>query len=207
MSEDYHLMSTYNIAQYDTAEAYVSEVTLLEISNDFKPQLRDRLSEQAIEVFFIILLLLQDAAICNVGMMIEKTISDERNYDGYSNTELIMLVVEMSKATRFFNPRNFYYPTVRLSFIKIAEKFGLLDQKKMMIENKMLLEQLIRLKTMNVQSKENNIINIILIVLAAIQIIPIILGGFKMICSTGIVSLACIAFIILYRRKQFHRIH
>ena len=195
--------STKNIAQYDTAEAYVSDVTLLEISKEFKPELCDRLSEQAIEVFFIILLLLQDAAICNVEMMIEKAISDERNDNGNSNTELHTLVVEMSKATKFFNPRNFYYPTVRLSSIKIAEKFGLPKQIKLMTENKMLLEQLIELNTMRVQSKENDIINVILIILAVIQVVPILFGGLKMICYTGIVSLACIMFIILFRRKQF----
>jgi len=207
MSEDFHEMSTKNIAQYDTAEAYVSEITLLEINKEYKPELCDRLSEQAIEVFFIILLLLQDAAICNVEMMIENAISDEHDYNGNSNTEIHTLVVEMSKATRFFNPRNFYYPTVRLSSIKIAEKFGLPKQKKLMTENKLLLEQLIELNSMYVQAKENDFINVILIILAVIQVVPILFGGLEMICYTGIVSLACIVFIILFRRKQFHRAH
>jgi hypothetical protein len=207
MSEDFHEMSTKNIAQYDTAEAYVSEITLLEINKEYKPELCDRLSEQAIEVFFIILLLLQDAAICNVEMMIENAISDECEYNGNSNTELHTLVVEMSKATRFFNPRNFYYPTVRLSSVKIAEKFGLPKQKKLMTENKLLLEQLIELNSMYVQAKENDIINVILIILAVIQVVPILFGGLEMICYTGIVSLACIVFIILFRRKQFNRMH
>jgi len=205
MSEDFHEMSTKNIAQYDTAETYVSEVTLLEINKDFKPELCDRLSVQAIEVFFIILLLLQDAAICNVEMMIENAISDERDYNANSNTELHTLVVEMSKATRFFDPRNFHYPTVRLSSTKIAEKFGLPKQKKMMLENKSLLEQLIELNTMYVQSKENDIINVILIILAVIQVVPLLFGGLEMIFSISVVSLACIVFIILFRRKQFHR--
>lgn len=207
MSDDFYEMSTKNIAQYDTAEAYVSETTLLEINKEYKPKLCDRLSEQAIEVFFIILLLLQDAAICNVEMMIENAISEELDYNGNSNDELHTLVVEMSKATRFFNPRNFYYPTVRLSSIKIAEKFGLPKQKKLMAENKLLLEQLIELNAMYVQSKENDIINVILIILAVIQVVPILFGGLEMICYTGIVSLACIVFIILYRKKQFHRAH
>ena len=198
-------MSTKNIAQYDTAEAYVSEVTLLEISKVFKPSLNDRLAEQAIEVFFIKLLLLQDAAISSVNMMIEEAIEDENNNVGNTNNELLKLVAELSKATKFFDPRNFYYPTVRASSLRIAEKFGLPRQMRLMTENKSLLEQLIDINTMRVQSKENDIINVILIILAVIQIIPIIFGDQKTLVYTGIVTLSCIAFIVLIRRKLFSR--
>ena len=76
-----------------------------------------------------------------------------------------------------------------------------------MTENKLLLEQLIELNSMYVQAKENDFINVILIILAVIQVVPILFGGLEMICYTGIVSLACIVFIILFRRKQFHQPH
>ena len=203
--DDFKEMSTHNIAQYDTAEAYVSEVTLLEISNNFKPKLRDRLAEQSIEVFFIKLLMLQDAAICSVNKLIEEAINNVRKNKGNSNDELLILVTELSKSTLFFDPRNFYYPTVRASSIRIADKFGLPRQLKLMTENKSILEQLIEINSIRIQSNENDIINVILIVLAVIQVVPIALGDWETITYAGIVSLSCIAFLVLLKRKIFNK--
>ena len=198
-------MSSNNIAQYNTAEAYVSEVTLLEISNNYKPNLSDRLAEQAIEVFFLKLILLQDAAICSVNLLIENAINDENERRKNTDMELLRLVTELSKATKFFDPRNFYYPTVRASFVRIADRFGLPAQIKLMSENKSLLEQLIEINSIQSQKKENEIINLILIILAVIQVMPIFMGDQRTLFYTGVTSAACIIFIIILRRRLFLR--
>ena len=202
---DFLSMSSNNIAQYNTAEAYVSEVTLLEISNNYKPNLSDRLAEQAIEVFFLKLILLQDAAICSVNLLIENAINDENERRKNTDMELLRLVTELSKATKFFDPRNFYYPTVRASFVRIADRFGLPAQIKLMSENKSLLEQLIEINSIQSQKKENEIINLILIILAVIQVMPIFMGDQRTLFYTGVTSAACIIFIIILRRRLFLR--
>lgn len=205
IGSDFKTMATNNIAQYDTAEAYVSEVTLLEISKSFKPDSHVRLAEQAIEVFFMKLILLQDAAISNVNLLIEKAIDDETTRIGNTEDELLALVTELSKATKFFDPRNFYYPTVRASSIRIAEKFGLTKQSALMSENKSILEQLIEINSMKLQNKENDIINVILIILAIIQVVPILFSDQRTIIYTGITCVACFLLIIFLRYKLFRR--
>ena len=205
IGNDFKTMISNNIAQYDTADAYVSEVTLLEISNNFKPDIRHRLAEQAIEVFFIKLILLQDAAISNVKSMIDKAIIDETNNNGNSAEDLLSLVTELSKATTFFNPRNFYFPTVRASSVRIAEKFGLTKQMELMSESKSILEQLIEINSIKRQNKENDIINAILIVLAVIQVVPIFFSDQRTLIYSGIACAACFLSIILLRYKLFHR--
>lgn len=201
IGEDFIQKANNNIAQYDIAQAYVSDTTLLEISSDFKVEIKDRLSVQAIEVFFVELLLLQDAAICRINKSIDDLMEKERTFSGNSSYDLISIVTDLSKVTKFFDPRNFLYPTVRASFVRIADSFGIPRQLELMNENKAVLEQLISLNSSKVQSKENDIINVILVILAAIQVVPLFIGDHRTLFYTGLTSTAFLIFIILLKRR------
>ena len=192
-------MANNNIAQYDTAEVYASEIALVEICHCPKNSPKLRLKEQAIEIFFIELLLLQDASICSVNASIETVLNDELKNSKHTLEELIILVGDLSKATKFFDPLNFRYPTVRASSIRIADFFGLPRQKKLLEENKSILEQLINLKSIRLQTKENEIINIILTILAIIQIVPLFLSDSQTIFYTCITGFTFTVFILILR--------
>ena len=201
IGDDFIDKANDNIAQYDIAQAYVSETTLLEISSDFKTSIKDRLSVQALEVFFVELLQLQDAAICRINNIIDCMLENERIYFGNSYYDLITVVSELSKVTKFFDPRNFIYPTVRASFVRIADSFGIPRQLELMNENKSVLEQLINLNYAKIQSKENDIINIILIILSAIQVVPLIKGDLETLLYTAFTSTTLLIFLIFLKKR------
>lgn len=211
--KDFELCAGDNIAQYDTAKVFVSEIALLEINNKFVHDVRTRLESQAIEIFFVELIMLQDAAISVVSDKIYKGLNHPIDYANNTFENLMGLVREMSSTSMFFEPRNFKFPTVRISAQKIARKFGLYRQKTIYSENKAILEQLIQLYHAQQESKENQIINIILVVLTIVQVIPIISSGihyfiFGTINAAEVISeiaswgILIIIFILLYKRKR-----
>lgn len=163
-----------NIAQYNTAEAYVSEVALLEISTRDIADISVRLQYQAIEVFFVELILLQDAAIGRVSAKVNRQIAHERDSQAASLASLSALVAEMSKSLLFFEPSNFVFPTVRRSAERISKRFGIDKAIERYKQNKETLEQMINLAKMQRENKENIIINFILIMLTIVQVLPIL---------------------------------
>ena len=72
-----------NIAQYDTAQVYVSTATMFEKCNDSPENEEDRMTYQAIEIFFVEMLLLQDAAIDKIYMDIKDEEERQRQGKGY----------------------------------------------------------------------------------------------------------------------------
>ena len=128
-------------------------------------------------------------------------LENERIYFGNSYYDLITVVSELSKVTKFFDPRNFIYPTVRASFVRIADSFGIPRQLELMNENKSVLEQLINLNYAKIQSKENDIINIILIILSAIQVVPLIKGDLETLLYTAFTSTTLLIFLIFLKKR------
>lgn len=199
-----------NIAQYNTAEAYVSEVVLLEISTKDIPELTVRLQYQAIEVFFVELILLQDAAIGRVSAKVNRQIAQERDTQMASIASLSALVTEMSKSLLFFEPSNFVFPTVRRSAERISKRFGIdkaIDRYK---QNKETLEQMINLAKIQRENKENTIINFILIMLTIVQVLPILANAihfliFKEIDIPELISEMAAFSICLIVCIQFYR--
>ncbi len=160
-----------NLAQYDTAEVYVSETTMLEVASKVETCLFSRIQNQAIEIFFVEMLLLQDAAVSKMNEKVKAEIDKERNFPFRKNADKILheLLDENAYTLRFTDYKQFYYPTVRVSAENVSKAFGIDEIYKKYEQNKMLLENMIKNHKVEFDKKENKIKNILLSVLTILS--------------------------------------
>lgn len=181
-------MSTNNIAQYNSAEVYCAENVLLELQKTFLKDIKERIENEAIEVFFMELLLLQDAAISRICNRIIKELDIEiKNPIRQNNVQVLdELSCETAQAILFLDFNCFIYPTVRNAAEEIAKNFGLDKLIDRYYKYKDALETLISIHTNRVEEMESNNMNILLLVLTLTQVIPIFIELFTSIYYDGI---------------------
>ncbi|WP_459928032.1 hypothetical protein [Desulfosporosinus burensis] len=172
-----------NLAQYDTARVHASEVCLIELNNTMEENHLERISSQAIEIFFIELILLQDAAISRISSRIKQELDNESNNPGKNDSSQILdlLACETSQAVLFFDYNQFLFPTVRVAAENIANCFGM---RKLLVQHnryKEILEQLISIHKSRTEELENKTVNLLLLVLAMAQVVPVFYGIVKAI--------------------------
>lgn len=176
-------MSNKNIAQYNSAKVYCSENVLLELQKVFIEDINERLKNEAIEVFFMELLLLQDSAISRLCNRIIKEINIETLDPTRDNNIGVLdeLSCEVAQAILFLDFNCFIYPTVRNAAEDIAKNFGLDKLKEKYYRYKEVLETLISIHINRVEDMKNNNMNVLLLVLTLTQIIPILIELFTII--------------------------
>lgn len=163
-----------NIAQYDTAEVYVSQETMLEKCKDFNVIGDERLSYHAIEIFFVELILFQDAAIDKVYVDLRD--EGSRQKEGYWDIQMAtaryeQISFDMAQAIRFSDYEQFNYPTVRESAKKVAKCFGIDYVFEKYNANKELLESMIRANKRKIQNRQDTIKNQFLLLISALATI------------------------------------
>lgn len=160
-----------NVAQYDTAEVYVSEATMIEITDRIPDCLMDRIASQAVEIFFVEMLLLQDAAVSKMYDRVQEEIEKERNSPFRKDTGKVFeqLLEESSYALNFTDYQQFYYPTVRVSAWRIAEAFGIDAIREKYNRSKEILENMIDRHNAELAKNEDKIENRLLLILAVIS--------------------------------------
>ena len=165
-----NIVST-NIAQYDTAQVYVSSVTMVEMTDRVENDLFARIGSQAVEIFFVEMLLLQDAAVSKMYERVQREIEIEREHPLRKNGGKIIaeLIDEAAYATNFTDYQQFYYPTVRVSADKVAKAFGIDEITKRYDQNKEILEQMIKDHNAEIARKENRIKNGLLIIITLLS--------------------------------------
>lgn len=170
-----------NLAQYDTARVYASETTFVEIVKNPLASVKDRLHYQAIEIFFIEMLLLQDAAVSKMNSVVKEKVEYEREnpYSKQSREVIYRLMSEMAHAYNYADYTQFYFPTVRVSAERVAEAFGINFIANKFEQNKQLLEQMLESNKKKLIEKENSLKNGLLFIitfLTGISIIAVIMG-------------------------------
>ncbi len=161
-----------NVAQYDTAKVYVSAVTMIEVCKDITTFVDTRVAYHAIEIFFVELLMLQDAAI-------DKVYRDLRSNKFANSMESIDKMAEkyeqisfdMAQAVEFANYEQFNYPTVRLSAKKVAKNFGIEYVFEKYESNKELLSSLIQANRRKLEAHQEKVKNYFLFLLSAVATI------------------------------------
>ena len=166
--------SKNNIAQYDTAEVFLSENTFVEIFNDFRIDLSERIDYQCVELFFLELILFQDAAISRVCDHINYRIDFEKQNLSTKRefSDLDDLVFESAYAIRFWDIDQFFFPTVRISAKKIAECFGLTRQMEKYNQSMEILEKLISIRDSKIDETESKLLNSLVLLLTIVQVLP-----------------------------------
>lgn len=208
-----------NIAQYDVAQVYVSPKCLVEVERSCKTELAERLALESIEIFFVELLLLQNASTRRICQKVldymnsEEALSGEKNYD-----RLIALSNEMSSAILFFDYNYFLFPTVSIACQKISRRFGMDVELEKYREYRAILEQMIDLAHEEREKIENDNMNLLLLILTMVQVLPTLIETFTILLtgqwsftilsswalSIGVCVALCSLF-GLYKRRQVRR--
>lgn len=168
-----------NLAQYDTAKVYASEVTMIEMTENVENDLLLRIQSQGVELFFVEMLLMQDASVSRMNHLVKREIDLERACPFRKNSDNIIyeLLDETSYMFCFMDYKQFYFPTVRVSATKVAKAFGIDDIYRRYEQNKALLENMINSHNAMISKKENQIKNSLLFILT-------FLSGISTISST-----------------------
>jgi hypothetical protein len=177
--------SKENLGQYDYAQVYGSEFCLVEINKYTEVDFRKRLKKQADEMFLFQNITFQEAGISRVSMKLTNEIYNEINNPKRKNALLNYekLMSELSMARLFLDSDNFVLPAVKISSEKIAKNFRLdrcLDKYN---KSKEILEQLINLHKARIDEINNRFLNIMLLIIAIVQVIPIISEMIEQIVS------------------------
>lgn len=211
--------ATDNVAQYDVADVYVSPKCLVEVEHSCQTELAERLELESIEIFFVELLLLQNASTRRVCQKVldymnsEEVLSGEKNYD-----RLIALSNEMSSAILFFDYNYFLFPTVSIACQKISKRFGMDVELEKYREYRAILEQMIDLAHEEREKIENDNMNLLLLILTVVQVLPTLIETFVMLLtdqwsftilgswalSIGVCAALCGLF-DLYKHRQVRR--
>ncbi len=162
-------VQSQNVAQYDTARVYVSLVTMIEVCKDITSFVETRISYHAIEIFFVELLLLQDAAIDKVheDLRTEKTTDTEKKISLLAE-RYEQISFDMAQAVEFANYEQFNYPTVRISAKNVAKCFGIEYVFEKYEANKELLASMIQANKRRIEEHQEKVKNYFLFLLSAI---------------------------------------
>jgi len=169
-----------NIAQYDTAEVYVSNQTMIENCNSKNEEqkrynniVENRLMYQAIEIFFVELILFQDAAIDKVYCDLNSEEDNQKSYQDVSKAtkRYEQLSFDMALAMRFGNYEQFYFPSTRISAKNVARQFGVDCIFEKYNLNKELLAAMISANGRCLQEKQEKYKNRFLLIISALATI------------------------------------
>ena len=163
-----------NIALYDTAEVYVSPVTLIECCREWMPEassLAKRLEYQVIEIFYVELLLLQDAAIDKVhkDLLKQQELQYDKSIVKVSMERVEEINFDMARAIRFSDYTQFRFPTTRESAKTVSELFGMDHVFEKYEQNKELLQAMIKTNQRRIEKQENKIKNGFLLLLSFVS--------------------------------------
>lgn len=170
-----HQWSQENIAQYDMATAYASDRCLLEITPKVDRDRIARLDQEAVELFFLELLIMQEAAISRVSYRVYELFHDGafRETGKKIQTKLYDLNLEAANAVLFVNYKKLRYPVTRLSARHIGERFGVAEELEHYQNCRALLEQMIAINTAEEEKIDGDLMSLLLLFLTMVQMVPL----------------------------------
>ena len=163
-----------NIALYDTAQVYVSQASMIEccgnLKNIFQLFPSNRIRYQVIEIFFVELILFQDAAIDKVytDLIHEQEGQYKLNYSDYNIEKFEQISFDMSRAIKFGDYKQFNFPTTRESARRVAENFGIEYIFEKYERNKELLHSMLSANKRRIENKENKLQSRFLLIISAL---------------------------------------
>lgn len=179
-----------NIAQYDTAEVFVSSVTMLErcksLDNASELILDYRIAYHTIEIFFVELLLFQDASIDKIYLDVKKEQGmQEKETDMEEALERYEQIgFDMGKAMGFSDYEQFVFPTTRISARKVALRFGIEQMYEKYETNRQLLETMIQSNKRQMEFKQDKIKNSFLLLISGVSLLGTLGESLYNICES-----------------------
>lgn len=189
-----------NIAVYDFYSAYCSSRFLACILNNFSEEYANNLEKEIDMLFICELILFQIAAI---------TRTNQEILDGLSSpTKLTLKTIEamhtqFGKTVHLWNNNNFKYTQVQELASSIQAAFGIPELLNTYYCNQDYLEHMVNIKRSISAEKEGKVINFLALLLAAIQVIPILTAWFSFPALVSLFSIILIILIwYLYQRNK-----
>ena len=168
-----HQWSQENIAQYDMATAYASDRCLLEITPKVDRNRIARLDQGAVELFFLELLIMQEAAISRVSDRVYELFHEGAFRETGKRIQLYDLNMEAANAVLFVNYKKLRYPVTRLSARHIGERFGVAEELEHYQNCRALLEQMIAINTAEEEKIDGDLMSLLLLFLTMVQMVPL----------------------------------
>ncbi len=173
VGEGFRNAALRSIAQYQSAQIFVSEAVIVEIPREFLDPYEERLPGQVLTLFIIELILLQDAALSRVGERVQIELQHAGKHRAGDELAVIeRLGIEFSSAMSLWDIRNFRYRTAQALSDSIGEAFGIGRQMENFQAHRGVLEHLIHIHSARMAEAETRNLNSLLLLLACIQILP-----------------------------------
>jgi hypothetical protein len=196
IGRDLNAFARENIAEYDVATVYASRDCLLEIEKEYSPSLTDRFETQAIELFFVELILLQIASIGHAcGNVIDYMSKHSYTSNNNDNRLLLELSEQVYSVTNFMDFNQFRYQTVRSACRRISDRFSVPEEIEKYYKYRAIVEQMINISTGERMRIEESNMSLLLLVLALIQIVPILMSIFEMVYEGKFTIVSLLAWI------------
>jgi len=167
------------------------------------------MDEEIAMVFIMELILFQFNAISHSDRII---LSHLTNVKKLNLKEIEKIYIEFGKTIMFWDVDNFKYLTVQILSDRICQAFKLSELQETYYRNLDHLEHIVELRTSQNSEREGKIINVIAILLALIQILPLLYDVIRRghLSVNGAIKSAISVFVVIfflllvrrYRRKK-----
>lgn len=161
-----------DISQYGFFEAYASDISIVFILKNFSDIYKENLRQQTLVLVVAELVMLQDASIKRTNQKIVEGLSKEGNV---SLKFIENLYKEFGKTVVFWDTDNFYYRSSQSFADSIYKSFKTHEHFELYKKDQEFLEHIVDLKNAQSTNRENKILNIIAILLALLQVVPVII--------------------------------
>jgi hypothetical protein len=163
-----------DIAQYKYYRMYISETCEVEVV-PFGDTFELRIPDASLTLFIMELVLLQEASLSRVNQRVAREI---QRYHYESKDDCLAVIedlgIEFADAMLLWDIRNFRYQTAQNLADHFSRAFRIEKFRENFNASRQLLEQLIGIHSTRLAERENKIINALLIVLATLQVLPVI---------------------------------
>jgi gamma-glutamylcyclotransferase (GGCT)/AIG2-like uncharacterized protein YtfP len=170
MGEDFRNAAKLNLAQFDMSEIYVHETSVVQILKDYKDRFEERLYNQALTLFIMELVLMQDVAVARVSHKVSLELKRQSNI---SLKVIEEINFEFAKTMFLWNLNQFKYSATQTMVNSIIKGFKLKDQLEAYKINKEFLVHLINVHSARNTDRKTLLLNICVIFLTLSQVLPI----------------------------------
>ena len=182
----------YGIAQYSYAKAYVNKNVFLQISSGFPADIAELLYLEGMSLFYIEMLLFEEAAIVINNDKITNFLLTVKNHSIGKRLKQIYEINAEYARTLEFKEMLLNYPTSNSSMKNIRNAFGTEELSERLSKNKSILQNIFDAQRDIANTRESTILNVLALIITLLTI-----GDFLTQENFSIMRLLAIAVIVI----------
>lgn len=175
--------SPTGMGQYDRAFVCAYRNAVLQFSKDFSGSLRERLFEESITLFYVELILFEEAAIHMADRGIMDLFSSEDARDPVAFLERVDAIYDAYSGTIDFWDARVNYPTSQKSIAMLREAFAIREQLEDMRRNQKQLKTVFETKCDLIDRKDSRRMDVSLAILSALTVFSAWIDGYDYIAT------------------------